>query len=403
MSSARAAWPSSILAKDLRHDRAGGAQGAPPRDLGGDRRRALPARDQDGRGAHAPAHPAGVRLRRGRRPALLRDAEHGGALPPREAREGEAAAARAKRSASRARSRRRSTTRTATTWCTATSSRRTSCSTRARRWSPTSASGRRSPARAKSITQTGLAVGTPAYMSPEQSAGELGTDGRSDLYSLGCVLYEMLAGEPPFTGVTPQAIIAKRFVSPIPKVRTTRDVPGGGGRRGVARARAHAGGPLSHRRRLRRGAARDRARGHGRGARRRAVPQRAGAKAIAVLPLKNMSADPENEYFADGMTEEIINALGKLPGIHVASRTSSFAFKGKEVDVREIGEKLGVTIGARGERAKGRQQDPDHRAADQRRERLPSSGTRRTTGSSRMCSRCRTRSRRRSSMRSSSG
>ena len=66
--------------------------------------------------------------------------------------------------------------------------------------------------------------------------------------------------------------------------------------------------------------------------------------AIAVLPLANMSADPENEYFSDGMTEEIINALSKVPGIQVASRSSSFAFKGrKDVDVRQIGEKLGVT------------------------------------------------------------
>jgi adenylate cyclase len=68
------------------------------------------------------------------------------------------------------------------------------------------------------------------------------------------------------------------------------------------------------------------------------------ATAIAVLPLANMSADPENEYFSDGMTEEIINALSKVPGIHVASRSSSFAFKGrKDVDARQIGEKLGVT------------------------------------------------------------
>jgi adenylate cyclase len=66
--------------------------------------------------------------------------------------------------------------------------------------------------------------------------------------------------------------------------------------------------------------------------------------AIAVLPLANLSADPENEYFSDGMTEEIINALSKVPGIHVASRSSSFAFKGrKDVDARQIGEKLGVT------------------------------------------------------------
>jgi TolB-like protein/Tfp pilus assembly protein PilF len=67
------------------------------------------------------------------------------------------------------------------------------------------------------------------------------------------------------------------------------------------------------------------------------------AKAIAVLPLSNMSADPENEYFSDGMTEEIINALAKVPGIQVASRTSCFAFKGKDADVRQIGEKLGVS------------------------------------------------------------
>ena len=70
----------------------------------------------------------------------------------------------------------------------------------------------------------------------------------------------------------------------------------------------------------------------------------AAPKAIAVLPLANMSADPENEYFSDGMTEEIINALAKVPGIQVASRTSSFAFKGKEVDIRQIGEKLGVSV-----------------------------------------------------------
>ena len=77
----------------------------------------------------------------------------------------------------------------------------------------------------KSITQSGVSIGTPAYMSPEQASGDTAIDGRSDLYSLGCVLYEMLTGEPPFTGPTAQAIIAKRFVSPVPSVRTTRDVP----------------------------------------------------------------------------------------------------------------------------------------------------------------------------------
>ena len=195
-----------------------------------------------------------------------------------------------------------------------------------------------------SLTQTGMAVGTPAYMSPEQASGDSEVDGRSDLYSLGCVLYEMLAGEPPFTGPTAQAVIAKRFVSPIPRVRVTRDIPVSVD---DAVTRALSRTPVD-----RFPSAADFAEAL------RQISQEAGAgphrtptesqksapaqKSIAVLPLTNMSADPENEYFSDGMTEEIINALSKVPGMQVASRTSSFAFKGKEVDVREIGQKLGV-------------------------------------------------------------
>ena len=72
------------------------------------------------------------------------------------------------------------------------------------------------------LTQTGLAIGTPAYMSPEQAAGDKGVDGRTDLYSLASVLYEMLAGEPPFTGPTAQSIAAKRFTEPAPSVRSMR-------------------------------------------------------------------------------------------------------------------------------------------------------------------------------------
>jgi serine/threonine-protein kinase len=75
------------------------------------------------------------------------------------------------------------------------------------------------------LTETGVVVGTPAYMSPEQAVGDRALDGRSDIYSLGCVLYEMLAGEPPYTGMTPQAVIAKRLSEPAPHVRTVRDVP----------------------------------------------------------------------------------------------------------------------------------------------------------------------------------
>jgi serine/threonine-protein kinase len=194
------------------------------------------------------------------------------------------------------------------------------------------------------ITQTGMALGTPAYMSPEQAGGDADLDGRSDLYSLACVLYEMLSGEPPFTGPTPQAVIAKRFVAPIPKVRVTRDVPEAVDdaiTRALSRTpvdRFPTTADFAEALRLI-------SREIGTGPHRtppEAQKSATAQKSIAVLPLANMSADPENEYFSDGMTEEIINALAKVPGVQVASRTSSFAFKGKEVDVRQIGEKLGV-------------------------------------------------------------
>ena len=72
------------------------------------------------------------------------------------------------------------------------------------------------------LTESGITVGTPSYMSPEQARGERMLDGRSDIYSLGCVLYEMLAGEPPYTGRTAQAIAARRLAEPIPRLRTIR-------------------------------------------------------------------------------------------------------------------------------------------------------------------------------------
>jgi len=192
-----------------------------------------------------------------------------------------------------------------------------------------------------SLTQSGMALGTPSYMSPEQASGDSDVDGRSDLYSLGCVLYEMLSGEPPFTGPTPQSIIAKRFVSPVPKIGTARDVP-----REVddAVTRALSRAPVDRFQRASEFAQALRAVSHETSRVRTADAHKnqQDQKAIAVLPLANMSADPENEYFADGMTEEIINALAKVPGLQVASRSSCFAFKGKQVDPREVGQKLGV-------------------------------------------------------------
>ena len=92
-----------------------------------------------------------------------------------------------------------------------------------RPWWPISAWQRRVTAPRRSpLTETGMALGTPAYMSPEQATGGH-IDGRTDIYALGCVLYEMLAGEPAFSGPTAQAILAKRVLEPVPHVRTLRD------------------------------------------------------------------------------------------------------------------------------------------------------------------------------------
>ena len=192
------------------------------------------------------------------------------------------------------------------------------------------------------ITQTGIAIGTPAYMSPEQATADAEIDGRSDLYSLACVLFEMLTGEQPYTGPTAQAVITKRFISPIPHVKAVRDVPEP---LDAAVVRALARTPVDRfptigdfAEVLLRIQREETTPGGGVKAQPAAAP-----KSIAVLPFTNMSPDPENEYFSDGMTEEILNALATVPDVQVASRTSCFAFKGKETDIRKIGEQLGVS------------------------------------------------------------
>ena len=213
------------------------------------------------------------------------------------------------------------------------------------------------------LTETGLAIGTPAYMSPEQAAGDKTLDARTDVYSLGAVLYEMLAGEPPFTGPTAQAIIAKRFSGEVPRCDTrgpacrsrwTRRSHGrsrrwrrtGSARRRNSPGAAPAAGPVLRPRPLR--TKRD-SRGKHRSpgsttppdARARRVPMAAitlglgflvglgvlfawrqhahvsgegtGPKRLAVLPFENLG-DSADAYFADGITDEVRGKLSQVPG-----------------------------------------------------------------------------------------
>jgi len=180
------------------------------------------------------------------------------------------------------------------------------------------------------LTQTGMAVGTPAYMSPEQASGESRIDGRSDVYALGCVVYEMLAGAPPFTGTSAQAIMARHSLDPVPSLRTVRSTIPEGLEQVILKALAKI--PA------------DRFASAVAFAEALTKPAvvRPSAPSIAVLPFLNMSADPENEYFADGMTEDVIAQLSKIRALKVISRTSVMPFKKREQSLREIAAKLGV-------------------------------------------------------------
>jgi len=187
----------------------------------------------------------------------------------------------------------------------------------------------------ESVTDAGIAVGTPEYMSPEQASGEPNIGSASDVYSLACVVYEMLTGEPPVRGVGARATLAKQ-VTDVPRpVRALRPDAPAHIERTLARALAKDPGErfptvaefvaaLQH--------------------------EQPGAgtigsvigRSIAVLPFVNASPDRENEYLSDGITDELINALAKVDGLRVASRTSVFALKGKPQDVRAIGALLGA-------------------------------------------------------------
>jgi serine/threonine protein kinase/tetratricopeptide (TPR) repeat protein len=190
---------------------------------------------------------------------------------------------------------------------------------------------------ASTLTQTGTSIGTPSYMSPEQAGGEAEIDGRSDIYSLGAMLYEMLTGGLPFTGTTMQAVFARLFTEPVPSLRDQRQEVPDWLEEAVHRALAKT--PAA---RFDTATQFAQALARATGQSTPAGMAAGSGRSIAVLPFVNMSNDPENEYFTDGVAEEIINALSKVQAIRVASRTSSFAFKGKSGDIGEIGRTLRV-------------------------------------------------------------
>jgi eukaryotic-like serine/threonine-protein kinase len=220
------------------------------------------------------------------------------------------------------------------------------------------------------LTESGRAVGTPAYMSPEQAGGEGPLDGRSDIYSLGCVLYEMLGGEPPFTGVTPQAVMIQQVVAPLPPLPLRRpDVPAPVWRaleRALAKEPAERYATPAEFAAALEGAGsltRPDYAGITRRLPRRAVAiasagaliavlalafglanrgeQAAEPRAIAVLPFQNLGA-AEDGYFTDGITEEITSRLAMLPHLGVISRTSADQYRDSGKPLKQIGRELGV-------------------------------------------------------------
>jgi serine/threonine-protein kinase len=252
------------------------------------------------------------------------------------------------------------------------------------------------------LTETGTSIGTPAYMSPEQASGDKHVDARSDVYSLAIVLYEMLAGEPPFTGPTAQAVIAKRFAHPAPQVRTARPSVPESVDQAVARALALtpadrfataadfareleaarttgagsaptvAATPSDRSEKSRAAAA------HWRYpfaatfvagvviglgllfAWRRSQPhseENSGPKVLAVLPFENQG-DSIDAYFADGLSDELRSKLARLEGLEVIARGSSIEYRNSTKSTAQIARDLGadylLTATVRWEKGTGR-------------------------------------------------
>jgi serine/threonine-protein kinase len=193
----------------------------------------------------------------------------------------------------------------------------------------------------KTLTGAGLSVGTPAYMSPEQAVGTRELDGRSDIYALGCVLYEMLAGEAPFTGPSAQAVISRRFTEGPPLVRRVRGSVPEFVERAVLRAMAPEAADRFQSAAQFTSALESRPTPNDASPVEGALPDDRVAS-IGVLPFSCLTADPDGDALGDGLTEELISGLATLDGVRVASRSSSFALKGRREEVRALGERLNV-------------------------------------------------------------
>ncbi|MGE5101603.1 MAG: protein kinase domain-containing protein [Deltaproteobacteria bacterium] len=222
------------------------------------------------------------------------------------------------------------------------------------------------------LTSTGVAVGTPAYMAPEQVVGDATMNHRADLYSLGVIAYEMLSGNHPFAGRTAQSIAAAHLTeTPAALVERRKDVPPAlaaivmrllakdpaarpqsadevmRALDGIATTSIEA---VRGRRDMRVGIMIAAAlliaatlggyswwRGKTPG-----IAESAVKHTVAVLPFVNTSGSPNEDYFSDGLTDELAHALSRVPGLRLAGRTSSYAFKGKSVPATQIGKALGV-------------------------------------------------------------
>ncbi|MBC7788901.1 MAG: protein kinase [Anaerolineae bacterium] len=213
-----------------------------------------------------------------------------------------------------------------------------------------------------SVTATNAMVGTPLYMAPEQWAGDPSIDHRADIYALGLVAYEMLVGRSPFADRAPHQMLASHLMeapaplsyhlpdlSPVLQSLIMRCLEKNASARpdtaevvlneleGFVSSGSNVATPTP---------ATHPSHSAGTGPAYHSTPVSGAGQttgnSIAVLPFVNLSADPENEYFSDGMTEEIINALAKVNTLRVAARTSSFAFKGTKQDARTIGNRLNV-------------------------------------------------------------